>query len=395
MSAAEQNQLKIVEAKLLRKQIARYDPAPVDTDVQWPMFSALKNDLDAVEKSILEFTINNPADVKPVIANGSESSWREASLMASYISNLKFSGRSDDDCENLYTKVKAIGRACPSISFKEIWNACQPCLPAGIIRTLAGKSIDSFDQLKEAISSTYGSHSNIFQKLEEFFNKKKNYKTPFPQHQSELEGSLVAIANIHKEWLRRRASLSRSADAEAKVFVPTYDHCLELINFLKLLTEIRNQDESLFRAVSIELSSINSPQQLATRAEQIRQQVHSNTGFNAAHRGSSRPGSNDRRKKKNANAEQGDKADNKPATYKKRGDYEKKSNGGRNDHVGNKKPSKDQQKKYGAHYSSCDLEIPSDNEDGAYQLRDDNYEEDEIFSDASGDESAFNVQSKN
>ena len=388
MSAAEQNQLKIVEAKLLRKLIARYDPAPVETDAQWPMFSALKNDLEAVEISILEFTINNPGDVKPIIANGSESSWREASLMASYISNLKFSGRSDDDCENLYTKVKAIGRACPSIPFKEIWNACQPCLPAGIIRTLAGKSIDSFDQLKEAISSTYGSHSNIFQKLEEY------YKTPFPQHQSELEGSLVAIANIHKEWLRRRASLSRSADAEAKVFVPTYDHCVELINFLKLLTEIRNQDESLFRAVSIELSSIKSPQQLATRAEQIRQQVHSNTGFNAAHRGSSRPGSNDRRKKKNANAEKGDKSDDKPATYKKR-DYENESNGGRNDHVSNKKPSKDQQKKYGAHYSSCDRDISSDNEDGAYQLRDNNYEEDENFSDASGDESAFTVQSKN
>lgn len=119
MSAAEQNQLKIVEAKLLRKLIARYDPAPVETDAQWPMFSALKNDLEAVEISILEFTINNPGDVKPIIANGSESSWREASLMASYISNLKFSGRSDDDCENLYTKVKAIGRACPSIPFKE------------------------------------------------------------------------------------------------------------------------------------------------------------------------------------------------------------------------------------------------------------------------------------
>ncbi|CAG5112176.1 Oidioi.mRNA.OKI2018_I69.chr2.g6419.t1.cds [Oikopleura dioica] len=281
----------------------------------------------------------------------------------------------------------------------EIWNAVQPCLPASIIRTLAGKTITTSDELKQAITATYGSHSNIFQRLEEFFSKRKSYKTSFPQYQSELEASLTSIATIHKEWLRRRASLSRNGSEEQKVFAPSYDDCLELINFLKILTEVRTQDESLFRAISIELTSITSPAQLATRAEQIRQQVHSNSGFNAAHRGSprdsprnSRPGSSDRRKK-NKNADKGDKDDKNANNSKKRGDKDKKSNGSRRSHVGSK-PSKSQQQ-YGAHYSSCNQEIPSDEEDGSYQLRDPTQVEDEYFSDASEASAYSDATSKN
>lgn len=391
ITSQEEFRMKICEIKLLRTQINRFTGEPEENDPQHAHYTALCNDLKAAEQAVIEYNLANPTvDVKPQVvhAPANEDAFREASLMTSYITSLKFSGRSEEDCSNLLTKVKAIQKACPSTSFISIWNSIQPCLPASIIRTLAGKSITKIEELKHAITTTYGSHSNIFQRLEEFFSKRKSYKTPFTQYQSELEGSLTSIATVHKEWLRRRASLSRNGEGEQNAFSPSYDDCIELINFLKLLTEVRSQDESLFRAISIELTSITSPAQLATRAEQIRQQVHSSSGFNAAHRGSprdsprnSRPGSSDRRKKNNKNADKGDKNDRNANNSKKRGDNDKKSNGSRKGHVGSK-PSKNQQQ-YGAHYSSCNPNSPSDDEDGAYQLRDDNYPEDEYFSDAS------------
>lgn len=273
-TTAEEFRMKLCEIKLLRTQIQRFTSKPEETDPQFAHYQALCNDLKSAEQAVIEYNLSNPtADVKPTIVNApmaNENAFREAPLMTSYITSLKFSGRSDEDCSNLLTKIKAISRACPSISFMEIWNAVQPCLPASIIRTLAGKTITTSEELKQAITTTYGSHSNIFQRLEEFFSKRKSYKTSFPQYQSELEASLNSIATVHKEWLRRRASLSRNGNEELKVFAPSYDDCLELINFLKILTEVRTQDESLFRAISIELTSITSPAQLATRAEQIR-----------------------------------------------------------------------------------------------------------------------------
>ena len=188
----------------------KYEQVPADTDPLFSHYQALKNEILAAEKAILEFAMNE--DVKPdiTVAGTPPNVWQETSLMTSYIANLKFSGKSDEDCENLVTKLKAFGQACPGTSFLTIWNAVQPVLPANIIRTLQGKNIQTLADLKKVISSTYDSHSNMHQKLETIFNKQKNYKTSFPQHRSDLQASLAGIASVHKEWLRRRSCLSRA-----------------------------------------------------------------------------------------------------------------------------------------------------------------------------------------
>lgn len=382
---------KKIELRLLQRQLGKYEPVPATTDPLFGHYEALKNEILAAEKAIVEIAMNE--DVKPDIrtADTTHNAWQETTLMTSYIANLKFSGKSDEDCENLVTKLKAFGQACPGTSFLTIWNAVQPVLPANIIRTLQGKDIQTLSDLKKVISSTYGSHSNIHQKLETFFNKQKNYKTPFPQHQSDLQASIAGIASVHKEWLRRRACLSRAGALENRPYEPTYDDALELVNLLKLLTDIRTQEEQLFRTISIELSSILTPEQLATRAEQVRQQVTSNTSFNAASRGkkNSRPGSNDSRK--NKNADKGSK-DASPSPKNRSDKNDKKSQGGRKSYGGQAKPAQ-KQSKYGAHYTTFDDE--QSDEDGAFQLRDATGNEEQFFSDASGDESVITDGAKN
>jgi len=133
-----------IELRILKRKLATYTTPPEEGD-EAAIFKRIQEDIQGCEKKIVELAINGgdqfetkPAQQNPH-AQQSASMWRQSQMMSSYITSLNFTGKNEDEVSNLVTKMKAISKACPDISFIEIWSATQPMLPPHIIRSLAGR----------------------------------------------------------------------------------------------------------------------------------------------------------------------------------------------------------------------------------------------------------------
>ncbi|CBY40225.1 unnamed protein product [Oikopleura dioica] len=272
--------LKYTQRKLAEADINSTDDA-VKADI-----ARLKREETDLKECILDMAINGE-DVKPTVVGDHgqmNAKTMQQHLLMNFISNLSFTASNEESINNFLTKLEAIASSVPLIPFPEILASIKPVLPASVIKSLAGKTIVSHEDLKRHLLVLYGSSVSIYQRVESWMCKQKPSGKSWTKHCSDISGSLESIKMSYATLLRRRDESARSREQrEAQPFAITYDDGFEMILFLKLLQDIAAADQSLHRTVSVELDAIKTPLCLASRAEQVKCQTLPLSAFTKAH----------------------------------------------------------------------------------------------------------------
>ena len=263
--------------------------------------------------------------------------YSRANLNAALIGKLPaFTGVDPDAVGSFITKVKQV-KIATELSDKDLLPTIKGRLSPNPFRTLEQHEanngpVTTLVEFYDFLKSNWSLHLSVFQLVETCYSLKKQADESWSVFNSRVMTSLTKVKIAHQEFCSKRDKKT-----------PTADDVFSLLQTHMVLNNINTNCPDMFRALTVEQTSLQSPAILAQKAQTLQTQglfqpsasvLYGSAPGNNRHfsRGKSQPWHhNNNKKKKDPKDDKGKTSNGKPSGKPKESGYAKHDGHGKGD----------------------------------------------------------------